>query len=210
MGEMIKCSRCGKEFEYGEKGSRGFQCPICKRADTHERHVRWKTENPEKHKAAKRKYAAIHKEQANRNGHEWYLKNKDHYYKNKRIYLDNRRKTDENFVLACRLRARVRSAVKSQNTKRAGAAIDLIGCSIKYLKDYLMSLFTEGMTWDLLLSSEIEIDHVLPVASFDLTDPEQQRRAFYYTNLQPLWVDDNRKKSDILPDGTRARNIIRN
>ena len=35
-----------------------------------------------------------------------------------------------------------------------------------------------------------------PCASFDLTDPEQQRQCFHYTNLQPLWAADNIRKSD--------------
>ena len=40
------------------------------------------------------------------------------------------------------------------------------------------------------------IDHIIPVARFDLTDAEQQRRCFHYSNLQPLWAADNLAKSD--------------
>jgi hypothetical protein len=43
------------------------------------------------------------------------------------------------------------------------------------------------------------VDHIIPCASFDLTDPEQQRQCFHYTNLQPLWAEDNLRKSDKLP-----------
>lgn len=41
---------------------------------------------------------------------------------------------------------------------------------------------------------EWEIDHKRPLASFDLTDEAQLREAAHYTNLQPLWRLDNRKK----------------
>jgi hypothetical protein len=42
------------------------------------------------------------------------------------------------------------------------------------------------------------IDHILPCASFDLTQPEQIAKCFHYTNLQPLWASENMHKSDSL------------
>ena len=49
------------------------------------------------------------------------------------------------------------------------------------------------------------IDHILPCASFDLTDTEQQKRCFHYTNLQPLtafenWSKHARIKDDVQPE----------
>ena len=43
---------------------------------------------------------------------------------------------------------------------------------------------------------EWHIDHIKPCAAFDLTDPKQQKECFNYKNLQPLWAQDNIKKSD--------------
>ena len=40
------------------------------------------------------------------------------------------------------------------------------------------------------------IDHIRPCASFDLTDLEQQKECFNYSNLQPLWSEDNLIKGD--------------
>ena len=59
--------------------------------------------------------------------------------------------------------------------------------------DHLESLFVPGMTWD--NQGEWHIDHVIPCAAFDLTDPAQQSECFHYTNLQPLWAVDNLKKA---------------
>ena len=65
---------------------------------------------------------------------------------------------------------------------------------MKELKIYLESLFQEGMTWDNYNFYGWHIDHIIPIASFDLSDPEQQKKCFHYTNLQPLWASDNLQK----------------
>ena len=52
------------------------------------------------------------------------------------------------------------------------------------------------MSWDKIMNAEIEIDHIKPLIEFDLTDPKEQFKAFHYLNTQPLWMHDNRVKSD--------------
>ena len=70
----------------------------------------------------------------------------------------------------------------------------LIGCTLLELRDYLESLWKPGMSWDNYTLDGWHIDHIRPLASFDLSDPEQQRAAFHYTNCQPLWATDNYAK----------------
>lgn len=57
---------------------------------------------------------------------------------------------------------------------------------------HLEAQFAPGMTWE--NRGEWHVDHIRPLASFDLTDPEQLRTASHYTNLQPLWASDNLAK----------------
>lgn len=38
------------------------------------------------------------------------------------------------------------------------------------------------------------LDHKRPCSSFELSNLEQQKQCFHYTNLQPLFVLDNLKK----------------
>ena len=72
----------------------------------------------------------------------------------------------------------------------------MLGCSIKDLIIHIEKQFKEGMTWDNHSYNGWHIDHIIPCASFDLSDPEQQKKCFHYTNLQPLWKQDNLSKSD--------------
>jgi hypothetical protein len=81
-------------------------------------------------------------------------------------------------------------------TKRKWSDIDLYGCSPKELRQHLESQFTDGMDWGNYGVRGWHIDHVKPCASYDLTDDNQIRECFHYTNLQPLWAEDNIRKRD--------------
>ena len=79
--------------------------------------------------------------------------------------------------------------------------MQLLGCSIAYFKNHIQEQFNDGMTWDNHGTGfngndmkEWHIDYIKPCASFDLSKPEQQRECFHYSNLQPLWALDNKKK----------------
>lgn len=47
--------------------------------------------------------------------------------------------------------------------------MELIDCSIEFLKEFIASKFTEGMSWDNY--GEWHLDHIRPCSSFDLSDP---------------------------------------
>jgi len=113
---------------------------------------------------------------------------------------NKRYKEDIEYRISCCLRARLLSAVKQEN--KGGSAIEELGCSIAkfklYLEDqfYLCSKTGEKMSWDNHTQEGWHIDHVIPLASFDLTNPEDVKKACHYTNLQPLWAYENRSKGD--------------
>lgn len=118
---------------------------------------------------------------------EYYQNNRDLIQSKNKVYWDNKYKTDINFRLAQVLRKRLYSAIKN------GSAIKNLGCPIEELKDHLEAQFTEGMTWDNY--GEWHIDHIVPLAKFDLTNEDQLKEACNYNNLQPLWAKDNLSKN---------------
>lgn len=79
--------------------------------------------------------------------------------------------------------------VKSERT------MELVGCTPEELKIHIESQFTEGMTWDKYGKNGFHIDHIRPCASFDFSDPQQQKECFHYTNLRPLWASENGSKN---------------
>lgn len=109
--------------------------------------------------------------------------------------VDHRRKSIQ-AKIRHNLRNRLWIALLRQNARKQASTSELVGCSISDLIIYLEKQFKPGMSWD--NRSEFHIDHKLPLNWFDLTDIEQQKKAFHYTNLQPLWAKDNMQKGSKL------------
>ena len=125
-------------------------------------------------------------------------KRKEYRIKNKEKINEQRKeriKTDLNFKFRSYIRTRLINAIKRQYGLKAQSSMELLGCSIEDARKHLESKFDLFMTWE-NHGSYWHIDHIIPCASFDLTDPEQQKKCFHYTNLQPLEAIENIKKSD--------------
>jgi len=106
----------------------------------------------------------------------------------------NRYRTDIQHNLAVSLRNRLYMALK-RNAK-CGSAVDDLGCSIKEFKKYLESKFVDGMTWKNKGRGGWHLDHIIPLSSFDLTNRDEFLKACHYTNIQPLWEEENLQKSN--------------
>lgn len=107
-------------------------------------------------------------------------------------YEKARKLTDPEFKLLKTLRSRLGSAVKNQNAIKSDKTLELVGCSVPFLRGYLEAKFKTGMTWE--NHGEWHIDHIKPCASFNLLDNKEQEKCFHYTNLQPLWCHENLSK----------------
>lgn len=133
----------------------------------------------------------------------WYAENREDQVKKKGIY---RKKNKDKFRLyrkrwesknphsriARLLRHRIRQALKSQNLKKNESLVKLLGTSVQEARRHIEMQFDGGMAWENL--GEWHIDHIIPLASFDLSDEDEKRKAFHFTNLQPLWAKTNLSK----------------
>lgn len=201
-----RCSNCKevKTVELFSKSSKSkdglrYRCKDCRSLEY--------TTNKERIKIQRKIYYADNKEHHLKRTREYKEKNKEWYRDYaKEYYQDNmaqiketskknlyrRIQEDDGFKILQRCRKRLWDAVKG-NVKSA-RTIELIGCSTDELVEHLEKQFTDGMTWDNY--GDWHVDHIRPCASFDFSKPEQQRECFNYNNLQPLWAEDNRRKSD--------------
>jgi hypothetical protein len=93
-----------------------------------------------------------------------------------------------------------------QGREKSAPTLALLGCQTREeLKQYVESKWLTGMSWDNYgKRNGWNLDHIRPCASFDLSDAKQQHQCFHYTNLQPLWWEDNMKKSSVY-NGHRYR-----
>ena len=112
-----------------------------------------------------------------------------------------KREKDPIFKLKGNLRNRVNKAVRQIGDTKDETTMSLVGCDTNTLKMHLESQFNSGMTWENY--GQWELDHIIPFAS--AKSKEEVYKLCHYTNLQPLWAEDNLTKNDKMPDGTSAR-----
>lgn len=120
-----------------------------------------------------------------------------------REYFCERYRTDSTFRLMHLLRSHVRRAAVDIFNRRCVRTMEILGCTQQHVRTHLESQFKEGMCWENM--GEWEIDHIVPMAAFDLEDPEQCRIVNWYVNLQPLWKRENREKSSTYTERARTQ-----
>jgi hypothetical protein len=111
-----------------------------------------------------------------------------------RTYENHRRATDPEFALAYHNRILVNKALKKAATGKKVSTKALLGGSVKEAVEYIEKQFKPGMTWE--NHGKWHIDHIIPLSLFQLQNSEEQEVAFHHINLQPLWEEENLRKSN--------------
>jgi len=152
-----------------------------------EKNRKYREENKDKLRESGKKYREENKDKIRQRNKKYFAENKDKLIEG----ISKRYKKDPNFRLKKLISYRVREELKKNNIKKISKSPELLGCTVQEAREHLEKQFKEGMTWENHGLYGWHIDHIIPCASFDLTDPDQQKKCFHYTNLQPLWAKEN-------------------
>jgi hypothetical protein len=100
--------------------------------------------------------------------------------------------------LHSRLNTRISQALRREGVAKGGTTADLLGSSVAELKAHLEANFDDQMSWENYGrgAGSWHVDHIRPCASFNLSDEEQQKTAFNWRNLLPMWSEKNIAKAD--------------
>jgi hypothetical protein len=215
--ETKVCSKCKenkKVCEFGNsKSSKDGLLYCCKKCNnergknyikenyqkTLEQHRKWTAKNPEWVYNRHKKWREENPEKVKELQEEWYKKNPEkrlEYRKNykprKNQQRKERRKIDPLFVLTNNLRSRMYKFLITLNITKKNTTFEIVGCSPEFLKEHLEKQFVSGMSWE--NRTDWHIDHIIPLSS--AKTEEELYKLCHYTNLKPLWAEENLKKSN--------------
>ena len=169
--------------------------------------AKYRIKHKQKYKKYFKKYREKHKEKIQEYKKDYYNKEenkknksiKDKIYRNKNRnkinkYTAKKKKQNINFKLRHILRNRIGNAVK--NKHKRGSAVRDLGCSIDKFILWIEMNWQHGMSWENYGVKGWHLDHIKPLSKFNLENREEFLKACHFTNLQPLWAEDNLRKSD--------------
>lgn len=187
----------------------------------------WAKNNRDKVNTRSREYFAKNKEYFKKKSHKTYKKrwDNDEEYRNKinqqsrerhqqlyytdevyrKKYIDsqiNRHKkrfeSDELYRFKTVIRKLVGGAFQRMGYTKKSKSKDILGAEWVVVKEHLENKFQQGMTWENRGLYGWHIDHIIPLS--EAKNEEDVIRLSHYTNLQPLWAQDNMSKSDKILD----------
>lgn len=163
--------------------------------------------NAEKVKAKARKRAEESREERKSYLKAWYRLNRDKVAAKQKEYA----KKNPHIILKCqqrfyakyplkafqkRIRTLIGMSLSAKEMRKKSKSESILGCSLENCVEWIKSQFAHGMSWD---NRHLwHIDHVIPMAC--AKDETESLMLNHYTNLRPLWISDNLKKSDTLPE----------
>jgi len=153
-----------------------------------EKKQNWRKNNPDEYKKQTKNYWNKTKDIQSQKKKVWIENNREKY----NSYWTNRKNIDPEFKLLMNMRSRLSGYLKKLNISKKNKTFDIVGCTPEFLKEHLEKQFSDSMNWE--NRNQWHIDHIIPLSSAKTED--ELYKLCHYTNLQPLWAEDNLKKSN--------------
>lgn len=123
----------------------------------------------------------------------WNTNNRTLLLSRRKKWRDDKKSSDVVYRAITSIRSITIDAFRRRGLKKSKRTEEVLGCSVNDARLYLESKFKDGMSW--LNHGEWHIDHIIPLASAKTV--EDVMRLARYTNLQPLWKQENLKKGSM-------------
>jgi hypothetical protein len=137
------------------------------------------------------------------------FKSKEEYAKH---YKKRRRELRAKEPIVKKIPDKIRTLIRNSLSMRAFRREDtktekILGCSIVDFIKYLESKFEPGMQWENYGNGygKWNIDHIIPISKFNLTNEDEILKAFNYKNCQPMMSIENIKKGNKIVDDCNLR-----
>jgi hypothetical protein len=154
---------------------------------------KYRAANPEHYAAVQKAWTEANREKVRSKQSAWVRANRERVRENCRRHARKMRADRPDWRLKKAMQCRIYIALRG--IRKLGRTQELLGCDLPTLRAWLESQFRNGMAWD-NYGPVWHVDHVIPISWFDLTSLEQQKKAFCYTNLQPLFAQENLTKKN--------------
>ena len=152
----------------------------------------------EKRKKTSEDWSSKNREHLREYHRKWREKNTDHLRKTRNNYEKTRKSVDPIYKLIGNFRTAIYTVLKENDLTKNGHYFEILGYTAENLKKHLELLLTDGMTWENY--GKWHVDHKLPITSFTFTDvtDDEFKRCWSLENLQPMWGNENIRKSNKL------------
>jgi hypothetical protein len=145
-------------------------------------------------KKSKKEYRENYPEKRKETKDKWNKNNIEKVKEYKKRTHKRRMERDHLYRVITVLRYRINNFLKRKNISKRSSLIKIIGLNEVDFRGYIENKFTEGMTWENYGWHGWHIDHIIPLSS--AKTEEEAYKLCHYTNLQPLWKQDNFNKSN--------------
>jgi hypothetical protein len=205
----INCNTKYYKIKYPEKRKASDMKYLNKnREKIYKSNDKWLKKNKERHRKTTDEWVKNNREKKANNVKKW-LKNNPWYYNIRLKRNKERYKNDPVFKIKADCRNRLNYILKLKGIEKFEKTFDLIGCTPHFLFEYLKENYkkenglSEQVFLELKKNIRLDIDHIIPLNTFDLMNLNEQKRAFHYTNLRFLNYEIHKHRpkdgSDISP-----------